>query len=97
MSIIPLTSMSAATTLTGSELFYAQQGGANVKVTASQIFGNYLGAYTVALLPAAPATWSTATASDGRKVGEGPGSGTGCPVYFQSVWRVFSSDQPVAS
>lgn len=59
--------------------------------------GNYIGQFTVAALPIAPATWSTASATNGLKVGELTGAGTGCPVYFQSVWRTFSSDQPVQS
>jgi hypothetical protein len=62
--------------------------------------GNYIGAFTVALLPAAPTTWSTATATNGRKIGEGAGLGTGVPVYFSGGgmgWRTMSLDQPVAS
>lgn len=61
---------------------------------------NYIGAYTVASLPAAPPNWRTATATDGRKVGEGAGLGTGVPVYFSGAtqgWRVLSSDQPVTA
>ena len=59
---------------------------------------NYLGTFTVALLPVSPAEFSTAIATNGRKVGEAPGSGTGVLVYFSSgVWRVFSLDQPVTS
>jgi len=57
----------------------------------------YLGQFTVALLPVAPPIWSTATATNGRKIGEGAGLGTGTPVYFQGIWRTFSSDQPVQS
>jgi hypothetical protein len=102
MAVISLASMSTAGPLTGPETFYGQQSGTDVKVTASQIItaavagGNYLGAFTVALLPAAPSTGSTAFATNGRKIGEGSGSGTGVPVYFHSSWRTFSSDQPVA-
>lgn len=59
---------------------------------------NYLGSFTVATLPVSPAAFSTATATNGRKIGEGPGAGTGVLVYFSSgVWRVFSLDQPVTS
>jgi len=59
--------------------------------------GNYLGLFAVASLPVAPTAGSTAMATNGLKVGELTGAGTGCPVYFQGVWRVFSSDQPVQS
>jgi len=62
--------------------------------------GNYIGAFTVALLPAAPLLWSTATATNGLKIGETTGTGTGVPVYFSGAsqgWRTFSSDQPVAA
>jgi hypothetical protein len=58
---------------------------------------NYLGPLTVAVLPEAPPTWSTAMATDGRKLGEEAGAGTGCPVYFQGGWRTFSTDSPVRS
>lgn len=35
-------------------------------------------------------------ATDGRKVGEGVGSGTGVPIYWSSgFWRVFSTDAQV--
>ena len=38
-----------------------------------------------------------AFATNGRKVGEAPGLGTGVPVYFNidSTWRVYSTDSPV--
>jgi hypothetical protein len=37
-------------------------------------------------------------ATNGRKVGEGSGSGTGVPVYFSNgAWRVFSTDANVQS
>jgi hypothetical protein len=35
-------------------------------------------------------------ATNGRKVGEGGGAGTGVPIYWsQSAWRVFSTDAAV--
>ena len=35
-------------------------------------------------------------ATNGRKVGEGSGSGTGVPVYFSNgAWRVYSTDATV--
>jgi len=104
MTIKPLSGMTAAGALAGPEIFYGQQSGADVKVTTSQIItaaatgGNFVGAFSVAGLPASPAAGTTAYASNGRKLGEGSGSGTGVPVYFQGgSWRTFSSDQPVAS
>lgn len=52
-------------------------------------------AFTVAGLPAG-ATGQYAYATNGRKVGEGAGSGTGVPVYFSTAqWRVFSTDAQV--
>jgi hypothetical protein len=54
--------------------------------------------YTVAGLPGSPSEGQYAYATDGRKVTEGPGLGTGVPVYFSnSSWRVFSTDAAVAS
>jgi hypothetical protein len=56
--------------------------------------------YTVALLPAAGGLTGYAFATDGRKIGEGSGSGTGVPVYYssaQTAWLTFSLDQPVLS
>lgn len=51
--------------------------------------------YTRANLPAAR-VGAIAWCSDGRKVGEGPGAGTGVPVYCTpGNWRTFSTDAPV--
>lgn len=56
-----------------------------------------LPAYTVSLLPTG-IVGMLAYATNGRKVGEGSGSGTGVPVYFSaSHWRVFSTDAQVQS
>lgn len=56
-----------------------------------------LGAFTVATLPAGTAG-AIAYASNGRKVGEGSGSGTGVPVYYSNgEWRVYSTDAQVAA
>lgn len=53
--------------------------------------------YTVATLPSGVEGW-TAYATDGRKVGEGAGTGTGVPIYYSSGnWRVYSTDAPVAA
>jgi hypothetical protein len=53
------------------------------------------GPYTVATLPVG-AEGQMAYATDGRKVGEGVGAGTGVPVYFSNThWRVFSTDAQV--
>jgi hypothetical protein len=57
-----------------------------------------LGSFTVANLPNTPVTGQLAYASNGRKVGEGAGSGTGVPVYFSNgAWRVYSTDAAVAA
>lgn len=55
-----------------------------------------LGTFTVAALPANPSVGSFAYASNGRKVGETAGSGTGVPVYYSNgAWRVFATDVAV--
>jgi len=55
------------------------------------------GKYTVAALPPG-IEGQTAYATNGRKVGELSGAGTGVPVYFsQGSWRVYSTDAAVAS
>ena len=52
---------------------------------------------TVAALGTAP-EGSIRFATDGRKVGESAGAGTGVPVYYSNgKWRVFSTDAEVAS
>lgn len=54
--------------------------------------------FTVAKLPTVPVPVSgtVAYASNGRKQGEGPGAGTGVPVYFSAgSWRRYSDDTPV--
>lgn len=58
-----------------------------------------LGSFTVAQLNAmTPAAGWVAFASNGRKVGEGVGAGTGVPVYWTaSSWRVYSTDAAVAA
>lgn len=55
-----------------------------------------LKSYAVAALPTGVSNSSVAFASNGRKVGEGAGAGTGVPVYYSnSQWRVFSTDAQV--
>lgn len=54
--------------------------------------------YTVATLPAPSTEGYIAYATNGRKVGEGAGAGTGVVVYFSNgSWRVFSTDLAVAA
>ncbi len=67
--------------------------------TLFKLFGaGNLGSFTVATLPNNPIAGQTAYATNGRKVGEGAGSGTGVPVYWSNgAWRVFSTDAPVAA
>lgn len=53
--------------------------------------------YTVSQL-ASVTNLASAFASNGRKVGEGAGSGTGVPVYYSlGQWRTFSNDSPVTA
>jgi len=56
------------------------------------------GEYLVADLPTkACNNGDSLWAIDGRKSGEGPGNGTGVPVYWDnSNWLVFSTDAPVS-
>ena len=59
---------------------------------------NYVGAFTVAGLPAAPTAGSVAYATNGLKIGEATGFGTGVLAYYSAAgWRVLSTDAPVAS
>lgn len=52
--------------------------------------------HTLAALPVGT-EGATAYCSNGRKVGEGAGAGTGVPVYFSgSAWRRFSDDTVVS-
>lgn len=51
---------------------------------------------TVAALPASATEGTTWWASNGRKIAEGPGAGTGVEVYWSvAAWRVRSTDAPV--
>jgi hypothetical protein len=53
--------------------------------------------YTKALLPTG-FEGETAYCTDGRKVGEGGGAGTGCPVYFSGTkWYRYGDDTEVAT
>lgn len=63
-----------------------------------KLFGaGNLGTFTVAGLPNNPFTSQTAYATNGRKVGESAGNGTGVPVYYSNgAWRVYSTDAPVS-
>lgn len=67
--------------------------------TLFKLFGaGNLGSFTVATLPNNPIVGQLAYATNGRKVGEGAGSGTGVPVYFSNgAWRVYSTDAVVAA
>lgn len=66
---------------------------------ASPLFTGKVGLpkYTVVTLPVG-AEGYLAYATNGRKVGEGAGNGTGVPVYFSNTqWRVFSTDAQVTA
>jgi hypothetical protein len=53
--------------------------------------------YPVASLPAA-SIGAVTIASNGRKAGEGAGSGTGCPVWWDgTIWRTFYDNSQVAA
>lgn len=54
--------------------------------------------FTVSGLPSGASEGMVAYATNGRKVGQGVGAGTGVPVYFSAgEWRVFSTDAQVAA
>jgi len=60
------------------------------------VTGSMFASYTVATLPGAPQAGAVAYATNGLKVGESPGNGTGIPVYYSNgAWRTFSDDRPV--
>lgn len=73
---------------------------ANTKLSRHEVLGHY----TVSGLPAGT-EGDVAYATDGRKVGEGAGLGTGVPVYYSTDggsppatgWHVFSTDALVQS
>ena len=51
---------------------------------------------TFALLPAVATEGAQWYVTNGRKIGEGPGAGTGVQVYYSvGAWRVKSTDAPV--
>lgn len=85
--------------LTGAEFFEIEQSSASFKedLTAVKtwVFDN-VPSFTVSSLPGSATEGSIAYATDGRKVGEGAGTGTGVPVYFSnSLWLVYSGDTQV--
>jgi hypothetical protein len=100
MPIKPLSLMSNASTLGGGEILYAQQSGSDVQVTANQIstfvYNGAPPSRTIAQLAALNSfpNGTIAYASNGRKIGEGAGLGTGILVYYSAnSWRTLSSDQ----
>src|SRR5665213_1800193 len=64
-----------------------------VLATVSQIQGtSYAPQYTFATLPSG-VEGQVSYVTNGRKVGEGTGLGTGVPVYYSNgLWRVYSTD-----
>lgn len=76
---------------TGTNLF-----GGNISCSKQIGMGNY----TVATLPAGLSFGALAYATNGRKVGEGAGAGTGVMCYYSNpsgLWRRFSDDTQVAA
>ena len=89
--------MAAETIVNNAEtvaLNAASSAAASAAAAAAAVSGTGI-ITTVALLPVGTEGFR-AYATNGRKIGEGSGSGSGVPVYFSSgSWRVVSSDQPV--
>jgi hypothetical protein len=66
--------------------------------STNALIGAILNSYTVASLPKTAQESAVAYATNGLKVGESAGKGTGVPVYYSNgKWRVFSGDTQVAS
>jgi hypothetical protein len=61
-----------------------------------QTLANYPAVYTVAGLPVSSTAGSIAYASNGRKPGEGSGSGSGVLVYYDSTGAWISVHSAVA-
>lgn len=78
---------------TDTNLLYVNNGTSTVLLGSPAI-----AQFTVAGLPGSPVEGQLAYATNGRKVGEGAGAGTGVPVYFSNTkWRVYSTDAQVTS
>jgi hypothetical protein len=95
---ISQTAIAAAQASCGSSsaiaLAAAAAAQASANAAAASVSGSGIST-TVALLPTGT-EGLRAYATNGRKISEGPGVGSGVPVYFSSgLWRVVSSDQPV--
>ncbi len=59
--------------------------------------GNYVGSFTVGALPAG-SNGQMAYATNGLKIGETTGNGTGVLVYYSATaWRTISLDAPVST
>lgn len=59
---------------------------------------NFIGYFAVSALPASPTQGAMAYATNGRKVSETTGNGTGVLVYFSAgSWRDMSTDANVSS
>lgn len=82
--------------------YFQQQQRVTQSQTAAMNGGQFptfanLGQYTVADLPTGT-SGAQAYATNGLKVGESTGNGTGVPVYYSNgAWRVWSTDAPVQS
>ena len=85
----------------GGAITLEDQHGDVVELTEGVLFVTCpasFGQFAVASLPASPQEGYIAYATNGLKVGETTGNGTGVPVYWSNgSWRVFSTDQAVAS
>jgi hypothetical protein len=78
-------------------VFYVKESGTGNTVWQPVITASGPPQFTVANLPAGT-EGAIAYATNGRKVGQGAGSGTGVPVYFSStLWRVYSTDAQVTA
>lgn len=79
--------------------FRSGDGTADASITTGSIAASGVvsaGQFAVAGLPVG-VEGQTAYATNGRKLGETGGAGTGVPVYFSNGnWRVYSTDAPVA-
>src|SRR5208337_748110 len=94
------TTIAQVTLTIQAQLNQVTQQVATLQGTVNELLGNagiQLPAYTTALLPPG-VPGQMAYATDGLKVGETTGHGTGVPVYYSNgVWRVYSTDAAVQS
>ncbi len=89
------TTIAQVTLTIQAQLNEVTQQVATLQGTVNELLGNagiQLPSYTTVLLPIG-ISGQMAYATDGLKIGESTGHGTGVPVYYSNgAWRVYSTD-----